>query len=105
VTHRHQKCVRTEISGSSFLDVNRYSVVHPIGLRQVFLRCVNISTRIFDDNVSFPGLYGGLYGQNFSHEFKIKIPLHNCHIETDYLVNDSYYGSVVVRVMIPRFGS
>ena len=49
VTHCHQKCV------------NRYIVVHPIGLRRVFSRCVNISTRIFDDNVSFPGLYEGLY--------------------------------------------
>jgi hypothetical protein len=35
-THCHQKRVRTEISGSGFLDVNRYIVVHPIGLRRVF---------------------------------------------------------------------
>ena len=44
-----------------FLYVNPYIGVHPIGLRRVFSRGVNISTRIFDDNVSFPGLYGGLY--------------------------------------------
>jgi hypothetical protein len=47
---------------------------------------------------------GGLYGQNFPHEFKIKIPVHNGQSEADYLVNHSYYVSVVVRVMIPRFG-
>jgi hypothetical protein len=47
---------------------------------------------------------GGLYGQNFPREFKIKIPVHNCQSEADYLVYHSYYVSVVVRVMIPRFG-
>jgi hypothetical protein len=72
VTHCHQKCVRKEISRSGFLDVNRYSVVHSIELRRVFLRCVNISTRIFNDSVSCPGLYvyGGLYGQNLPYKFK-----------------------------------
>ena len=54
--------------------------------------------------MSFSELYGGLYGQNFPHEFKIKIPVLNCHSEADYLVNHSYYGSAVVRVMIRRFG-
>ena len=31
---------------------------------------VNILTRIFDHSVSFPGLYGGLYGENLPHKFK-----------------------------------
>jgi hypothetical protein len=31
---------------------------------------VNISTRIFGDSVSCPGLYGGLYGQNLPYKFK-----------------------------------
>ena len=35
-----------------------------------FLCYVNISIRIFGDNGSFPGLYGGLYGQNLLYEFK-----------------------------------
>jgi hypothetical protein len=43
-------------------------------VRRVFLRYVNISTRIFGDNVSCPGLYGGLYawlyGQNLLYKFK-----------------------------------
>ena len=39
--------------------LNRYIGVHPIGLRRVFSRGVNISTRIFDDNMLFPGLHGG----------------------------------------------
>jgi hypothetical protein len=51
------------------------------------------------------GCMGGLYGQNFPHEFKIKIPVHNCQSEADYLVNHSYYSSAVVRVMVPHFGS
>ena len=42
----------------------------PIDLRRVFLRYVNISTRIFDGNVSCPGLYGGSYGQNLPYKFK-----------------------------------
>jgi hypothetical protein len=72
VTHCHQKCVQKEISRSGFLDVNRYSEVLSIDLRRVFLRCVNISTRIFDGSVSCPGLYGGLYeyGQNLPYKFK-----------------------------------
>jgi hypothetical protein len=37
------------------------SIVYSIDLRRVFLRCVNISIRIFDGSVSCPGLYGGLY--------------------------------------------
>ena len=61
---------------------------------------MNISTRIFDDNVSFPGLNGGLYEQNLPYTFKIKIPVHNCHSEADYLVNGPYYGSVLVRLII-----
>jgi hypothetical protein len=40
-------------------------------LRQVFSRYVNILTRIFEHNVSCPGLYGGLYGQN--------LPYTMCH--------------------------
>ena len=70
LTHCPQICVRKEISRPGFLDVNRYSVVHSIDLRRVFLRYVNISTRIFDGNVSCPGLYGGLYGQNLPYKFK-----------------------------------
>ena len=70
LTHCHQKCVRKEISRPGFLDVNRYSVVHSIDLRRVFLRYVNISIRIFDGSVSCPRLYGGLYGQNLPYKFK-----------------------------------
>ena len=35
----------------------------------------NISIQFFDDNESFPGLYGGLYtyGQNLPYKFKIRI--------------------------------
>jgi hypothetical protein len=42
---------------------------------------------------------GGLYGQNFPHEFIIKIPAPNYQSEADYLVNHSYYASVVVRII------
>jgi hypothetical protein len=45
-----------------------YSSTHSIDLRRVFLRCVNISTRIH--SVSCPRLYGGLYGQNLPYKFK-----------------------------------
>jgi hypothetical protein len=70
LTHCHQKCVRKGISRFGFLDVNRYSFRNSIDLlRRVFLRCVNISTRIFG-SVSCPGLYGGLYGQNLPYKFK-----------------------------------
>ena len=102
VTHCHPKCVlvRKEISGSGFLDINRYIVAHLIGLRRVFLCCVNISTRIFDDNVSFPALNCGMYGQNLPYKFKTKIPVHNCHSEADYLVNGPYDGSALVREII-----
>jgi len=107
VTHCHQKCalVRREISGSGFLDVNWYSVVHPIGLRRVFLCCVNISTQIFDDNVSFPVEWWVVprYGQNLPYKFKIKIPVHNCHSEADYLVSGPYHGSALVRVMVIKW--
>ena len=61
VTHCHQKCVRKEISRSGFLDVNRQGFRNSIDLRRVFLRYVNISTRIVDHSVSCPGLYGGLW--------------------------------------------
>jgi hypothetical protein len=61
---------------------------------------VDISIRIFDVNVSFAGLTGGLYGQNLPYRFKIKIPVLNCHSEADYLVNGPYYGSALVRVML-----
>ena len=102
MTHCHPKCVlvRKEISGSGFLDINRYIVAHLIGLRRVFLCCVNISTRIFDDNVSFPALNCGMYGQNLPYKFKTKIPVHNCHSEADYLVNGPYDGSALVREMV-----
>jgi hypothetical protein len=70
-----------------------------------FLCCVNISTRIFDDHASFPGLNGGLYGQDLPYNFKVKIPVHNCHrhSDADYLVNGPYYGSALVRVMIIKW--
>ena len=70
LTHCLQICVRKEISRPGFLDVNRYSVVHSIALRRVFLRYVYISIRIFGDSVSCPRLYGGLYGQNLPYKFK-----------------------------------
>jgi hypothetical protein len=72
LTHFHQKCVRKEISRSGFFRrlLSRYSVVHSIDLRRGFLRCVNISIRIFGCSVSCPGLYGGLYGQNLPYELK-----------------------------------
>ena len=70
LTHCPKICVRKEISRRGFLDVNRYSVVHSIDLRRVFLRYVNISIRIFDGSVSCLGLYGGLYGQNLPYKFK-----------------------------------
>jgi hypothetical protein len=70
LTHCHQIYIRKEISRPGFLDVNRYSVVHSIELRQVFLRCVNIPMCKFGGSVSCPGLYGGLYGQNLPYKFK-----------------------------------
>ena len=36
----------------------------------VSLFYINILTRIFVDNVPFPGLYGGLYGENLPYKFK-----------------------------------
>jgi hypothetical protein len=62
-THCHQIYIRKEISRPDFLEVCRYSVVHPIDLRQVFLRDFkNISICKFDDSVSCPGLYPGMVG-------------------------------------------
>ena len=70
LTHCPQICIRNEISRPGFLDVNRYSVVHSIDLRRVFLRYVNMSMCKFGDSVSCLGLYGGLYGQNLPYKFK-----------------------------------
>ena len=70
LAHCHQIYIRKEISRPGFLDVSRYSVVHSIDLRRVFLRYVNILVCKFDGNVSWPGLYGGLYGQNLPYKFK-----------------------------------
>ena len=70
LTHCPQICIRKEISRPGFLDVNRYSVVHSIDLRRVFLRYINISMRKFGDSVSCLGLDGGLYGQNLPYKFK-----------------------------------
>ena len=53
-----------------FVDVSRSAFKKTIDLRRVFLRYVNIWTRIFGDNVSCPGLYGGLSGQNLPYKFK-----------------------------------
>jgi hypothetical protein len=50
--------------------LSRSAFKKPIDLRRVFLCYVNISIRIFDGNVSFPGLYGGLYRQNLPYKFK-----------------------------------
>ena len=58
------------MSRPGFLDVNRYSFRNSIDLRRVFLRYVDISMCKFDGNVSWPGLYGGLYGQNLPYRFK-----------------------------------
>ena len=45
LTHCHQIYIRKEISRPRFPDVSRYSVVHPIDLRRVFLRY--LGTQIF----------------------------------------------------------
>ena len=97
--------IRTKFSteGNFWVRFSRRKLIHcsaPHRVTSSFLCCVNISTHIFDDNVSFPGLNGGLYKQNLPYKFKIKIPVHNCHSEADYLVNGLYYGSALVRVMI-----
>jgi hypothetical protein len=71
LTHCPEICVRQEISRPSFLDVSRSGLINSIDfIRRVFLRHVNISTRIFGDSVSCPVLYGGLYGRNLPHKFK-----------------------------------
>jgi hypothetical protein len=69
-THCHHIYIWKEISRPGFLDVNRYSVVHSIESRRVFLHYVNISMCKSGGSVSCPGLYGGLYGQNLPHKFK-----------------------------------
>jgi hypothetical protein len=96
VTHCHQKCARKEIYGSGFLDVNRYSIVHPIQLRRVFLRCVNISIHIFDDNVSFSGLYGGLYGQNLPYKFKNSYGDFPVRSETGFVILGKFWSRFVL---------
>jgi hypothetical protein len=53
-----------------FFDVSRYSVVHSIDLRRVFLHYMNILICKFGGSVSCLGLYGGLYGQNLPYKFK-----------------------------------
>ena len=70
LTHCHQIYIRKEISRPGFLDVSRYNVVHSIDLRRGFLRYVNIMICKFEDSVSCPGLYSGLYGQNLPYKFK-----------------------------------
>jgi hypothetical protein len=55
LTHCPQIYIRKEISRPGFLDVSRYSVVHSIDLRRVFLCYVNISMCKFEDSVSCPG--------------------------------------------------
>ena len=71
LTYCHQIYIRKEISIPGFLDVSRYSVVHPIASRRVFfLHYVNISMCKFDDNVPCLGSYGGLYGHNLPYKFK-----------------------------------
>ena len=70
LTHCPQICIWKEISRPDFLDVSRFSVMHSIDLRRVFLRWVNISMCKFGDSVSCLGLYGGLYGQNLPLKFK-----------------------------------
>jgi hypothetical protein len=51
-------------SQSNFLDQRT------IDLRRAFLCYVQILIRIFEHSVSFPRLYGGLYGQNLPYKFK-----------------------------------
>jgi hypothetical protein len=97
LTHCHQKCARKEIYGSGFLDVNQYILVHPIKLRRGFLRCVNISIHIFDDNVSFPGLYGGLYGQNLPYKFKNLYGDFPVRSETGYVILSKFWSRFVLR--------
>ena len=70
MTHCPQKCVRKEISRPGFLCVSRWFFKKTIDLRRGFLCYVNISIRIFGDNGSFPGSYGGLYRQNLPYKFK-----------------------------------
>ena len=65
VTHFPQNCVRED-----FLYINRYLFKWCTDWRRVFLFYINILTRIFADNVPFPGLYGGLYGENLPYKFK-----------------------------------
>jgi hypothetical protein len=49
------------------------------GYIEFFLFPVNISMRIFEDNGSFQGLYGGLYGKNLTYFRKYKFK--NCTID------------------------
>ena len=84
-THCSQIHIRKKISRSGFLHVSRYSVVHSIDLRRVFLRYINISICKFGDSVSCLGLYGGLYGQNLPYKFKKSYSdFLNCNFEKSY---------------------
>ena len=85
LTHCPQICIRKEISRPYFLDVSRQDFRNPIDLRRVFLHYVNISMCKFDDSVSCPGLYGGLYGQNLPYKFKNSYgDLQNCNFEKSH---------------------
>ena len=83
--------MRTSTEGNSWVRFCRRKLIQCSAPHRVtsifFVFGVDISTRIFDNNVSFPGLYGGLYGQNLPYKFKMKILVHDCHSEADYLVN------------------
>ena len=60
----YDKLRKRESSQSNFLDQRT------IDLRRAFLCYVQIFLRIFDHSVSFPRLFGGLYGQNLPYKFK-----------------------------------
>jgi hypothetical protein len=63
--------------------------MNSIDPRRVFLRYLNISTRIFDGNVSCPGLYGGSYGQNLPYKFKNSYgDFWNRNLENSYRTTD-----------------
>ena len=69
VTHHHQKCVRKEISRPGFLDVIRYSIVHSIDLRRVFLRCYIFRHAFLVAVCHARGCMVGCMGR-ISHKFK-----------------------------------
>ena len=73
VIHCDQNCGKGNFGSpifSTLVDRVSETLFAAIELRRVFLCYVNILTRIFGHSMSFPGLYGGLYGQNLPYKFK-----------------------------------